>query len=358
MTVLTVVGARPQFVKAAPVSKALRAHGIDEIIVHSGQHYDYGLSHVFFQQLGLKEPEINLGVGSGSHAAQTADILRGLESVFLDVRPDIVLVHGDTNTTLAAALAACKIGIPIAHNEAGLRSFNRSMPEEHNRVLTDHCADILFCPTRSAVEQLVREGIVHRVYQVGDVMLDAVLQYEKQSASESRVLENLHLQPKHYALLTLHRAYTADEPERLRGLFTALETSLLPILFPVHPRTRARLTEFSIDLPSCILAVEPLGFFDMLQAEKHAMIILTDSGGVQKEAYFMGVPCVTLRPETEWRETVEAGWNRVVDIRVDELHDCLTTEWWPRDRPALFGDGNAAKAIATILAGGDALVRG
>ena len=308
MKIVTVVGARPQFVKAAPVSRVLRQRHA-EVLVHTGQHYDREMSDLFFEELDIPRPDHELGVGSGSHGRQTGQMLIGIEEVLLAERPNWVLVYGDTNSTLAGALAAVKLGIPVAHVEAGLRSFNRAMPEEHNRILTDHCADLLFCPTQTAVDLLRGEGVTAGVHLVGDVMVDAALQFADVARQRSTILAELDLTPKSYALATLHRPYNTDDPERLREVLAALDALEMPVIFPVHPRTRSRLAELAGTHHASrnTQYVPPVGYLDMLALEQSAALILTDSGGVQKEAYFFAVPCVTLRPETEWVETVADG---------------------------------------------------
>jgi UDP-GlcNAc3NAcA epimerase len=350
MKIVTVVGARPQFVKAAPVSRALRGRHL-EVLVHTGQHYDYGMSQVFFDELGMPEPDANLGVGSGSHGRQTGEMLIGLEEALLAQRPDWVLVYGDTNSTLAGALAAAKLQIPVAHVEAGLRSFNRAMPEEHNRVLVDHCSDLLFCPTRTSVKNLAHEGITRGVHMVGDVMYDAALQHGSAAADRSHILERLQLRPKGFALATLHRPYNTDDPHRLQETLIALGALDLPVVFPIHPRTRDLLA--TIGNPQSeidnLKSVDPLSYLDMLALEQSAALILTDSGGVQKEAYFFAVPCVTLRPETEWVETVAAGWNRLAWGDAAVVVDAARRSW-PNEPPSpIFGDGHAAEQIVEIL---------
>lgn len=321
MKLLDIVGARPQFIKVGPILRAIAKHNrehpqraIHEVLVHTGQHYDYTMSRVFFEELELKEPDYHLGVGSGTHGSQTGEMLKRIEDVLLKEKPDLVMVYGDTNSTLAGALAAAKLHIPVAHVEAGLRSFNKTMPEEINRVLTDHISDLLFCPTQTAVENLEREGITKGVHLVGDVMYDSVLYNVQLAEKRSEILERLHLQPKGYALATVHRAENTDHPERLRSIFQALETIAadgLPVVVPLHPRTRKRLS--ALNLPfNRLQIIEPVSYLEMLLLEKSAKIILTDSGGVQKEAFFFKVPCVTVRDETEWVETVELGWNVLV----------------------------------------------
>jgi UDP-GlcNAc3NAcA epimerase len=316
--IVTVVGARPQFVKAAAVSRHLRAaRGVTEILVHTGQHYDEGMSDRFFEELEIPPPDHHLGVGSGPHGRQTGRMLEALEQVLLATGPDRVLVYGDTNSTLAGALAAAKLHIPIDHVEAGLRSFNRVMPEEINRVLTDHLADLLFAPTETAVANLRREGLIEaQILRVGDVMYDAALHYGPRAAERSCILETLALPSKGYLLATVHRAENTDDPGRLRAIFEglALGTPGLPVVIPLHPRTRAALVRERLmtHLPAGLQLIEPVGFLDMVMLEQHARLIATDSGGVQKEAFFYRVPCVTLRTETEWTELVALGWNKVV----------------------------------------------
>jgi UDP-N-acetylglucosamine 2-epimerase len=351
--VLTVVGARPQFIKAAPVSRALRAAGHTEFLVHTGQHYDYKLSRVFFEEMRLPAPAVNLEVGSGSHGWQTGQMLMGLEMTMQQQRPDRVLVYGDTNSTIAAALAACKLQLPLAHVEAGLRSFNRTMPEEHNRVLTDHCADQLFCPTQTAVENLAREGLTRGVHLVGDTMLDAVLQFAEVARQRSAILDQLGVRPREYLLATLHRPYNTDVPANLRDILRAFAATGEQVVFPVHPRTRQKIAELDGALSETaanVKMIEPVGYLDMLMLEQHARLILTDSGGMQKEAYFFGVPCVTLRPETEWVETVEAGWNVIAGAEREQIMRAVTEHVWPdKEPPQVFGDGQAAQKIVAHL---------
>jgi UDP-N-acetylglucosamine 2-epimerase len=358
MVVATIVGARPQFIKAAPVSRALKSAGQREILIHTGQHYDHNMSRLFFEELELAEPDVNLGVGSGSHGQQTGLMLARVEEVLLARRPDAVLVYGDTNSTLAGALAACKLRIKLAHVEAGLRSRNREMPEEHNRVLTDHCSDLLFCPTRVAVENLAGEGLTRGVHLVGDTMYDALRQSAELAARRSAVLNDLKLEPRGYLLATLHRPYNTDTPEHLRSILEALVELDEPVVFPVHPRTRKQIA--ALDGPralkdgkSKVRLMEPVGYLDMLMLERHARLILTDSGGLQKEALFCGVPCVTLRPETEWVETVAAGWNVLTGADRDKIVAAVKEQRWPPGPPPmLYGDGHAAEHIVRILMDG------
>jgi len=358
MKVLTVVGARPQFVKAAVVSREIRRReGVTEVIVHTGQHYDRNMSAQFFEELGIPEPDHNLGVGSASHGTQTAAIMQRLEPILLARRPDRVLVYGDTNSTLAGALTAAKLHVPVAHVEAGLRSFNRRMPEELNRVLTDHASDLLFAPTDNAYRQLLLEGIPgHRIRTVGDVMLDAALHYASLARSDG-VLARLGIEAGGYALATVHRAENTDDHRRLRNVLAALArlAESVPVVLPLHPRTHRAVAEGGLtDLISPLLVTEPLGYPDMLRLERDARLIVTDSGGVQKEAYFFGVPCVTVRDETEWVETVQSGWN----VLASPDHEASMLEAIERQRrgldlprPSFYGDGTAAKAIVDALLG-------
>ncbi len=352
MKIVTIVGARPQFIKASPVSKALAQAGHQELLVHTGQHYDHKMSQVFFDQMSIPKPYKNLEVGSGPHGQQTALMLERIEQLLLQEKPDRMLVYGDTNSTLAGALAACKLQIPIAHVEAGLRSYNRQMPEEHNRVLTDHCSDLLFCPTQTAIDNLAKEGMQNGVKLVGDTMYDAVLQFTEIANQHSTALRDLDLTPKQYVLATVHRAYNTDVPENLRSIMSALVQLGLTVVFPVHPRTRARLDALDGHAPDTptIKMVEPVSYLDMLVLEQNAKLILTDSGGMQKEAYFFGVPCVTLRPETEWVETVDAGWNVIADTDPEKIIAAVRDKAWPTTAPPpVFGTGDAAHNIAAHL---------
>jgi UDP-N-acetylglucosamine 2-epimerase len=350
MHVLTVLGARPQFIKAAPVCFALRRSGLRETLVHTGQHYDEGMSEIFFRELGIPAPDVNLGIGSGPHGAQTAAMLDGIERLLLTERPDLVLVYGDTNSTLAGALAASKLGLPLAHVEAGLRSFNRTMPEEINRVIADHCATLLFCPTSRAVENLRAENITRGVHQVGDTMFDAVRLFTVEAEKRSRILTELGLVSKGFYLATIHRPYTTDDPRRLAATLQAFGRLDAPVVFPIHPRTSGRLQAFGIAPPDNVRTIAPVGYFDMLMLQRHARVILTDSGGVQKEACFAGTPCVTVRPETEWTETVDSGWNRLAWGDADTIVEAVARQQRAPAMPvAAYGDGHAADAIVACL---------
>jgi UDP-GlcNAc3NAcA epimerase len=356
MKIVTILGARPQFIKAAPVSRALAARGVEEVIVHTGQHYDELMSDVFFAEMGIPKPRHELGVGGLSHGAMTGRMLEALEPVLFAEKPDTVLIYGDTNSTLAGALAAAKLNIPVAHVEAGLRSFNMRMPEEINRRVADHLSTLLFAPTHAAVDNLRKEGITRGIERVGDVMYDAALQFAELSQARSSVLERLGLQRRSYALATVHRAENTDDPARLNNIMAALARlgREVTVVVPLHPRTRKILDRMGF-VAAGLRIVEPVGFLDMVTLEQHARLIATDSGGVQKEAYFYGVPCVTLRNETEWVELVECGANRLAPpsdrAAVEEaLRAGLKRGRLPADRPSLYGDGRAAEQIAAVLA--------
>jgi UDP-N-acetylglucosamine 2-epimerase len=360
MKLISIVGARPQFIKAAAVSRAISDYNqnckkpslrIKDFIVHTGQHYDHNMSKIFFQELEIPEPDVNLAIGSGSHGLQTGQMLIEIERVLQSEEPDWVLVYGDTNSTLAGALAAVKLHIPLAHVEAGLRSFNKIMPEEHNRILTDHCSDLLFCPTDTAVKNLQNEGISKGIHKVGDVMFDSVLYNLELAAKRSKIIKGLKLKPKDYALVTIHRAENTDDIDRLGSIFTALEqiaSDGLPIIVPLHPRTRKILNNSNILLKYATI-IEPVSYLDMLMLEKEAKLIFTDSGGVQKEAYWMKVPCATLRDETEWIETVESGWNLLVGANSSQIVNSNISFSAPNGITDLFGDGKTAEKIVSIL---------
>ena len=349
MKIVSVVGARPQFIKAATVSRLLRrVH--QEVLVHTGQHYDKQLSDVFFAELDLPAPDHHLGVGSASHGKQTAQILERLEKVLLNEQPNRVLVYGDTNSTLAGAVAAVKLHIPLAHVEAGLRSYDRRMPEEINRVLTDHCADLLFCPSAVAVDNLAREGITSGVHLVGDVMYDSLLQQTPADRTAPELLSGWGLQSGGYFLATVHRAANTDDPARLDAILRALEDLQQTVVFPIHPRTRKAMTAAGLSVAPNVRIMEPLGYRETLALEKNARAVLTDSGGIQKEAFFLGVPCVTLRDETEWPETVECGWNVLAGADPERIVAAAQRPAPQGERPLLFGDGHAAEKIVRCLA--------
>ena len=375
MKILTIVGARPQFIKAAMVSRAILEHNrnqettnplpITEVILHTGQHYDHNMSRIFFDQLGIPKPTYNLRIGSGTHGDTTGRMLAGIEQAILDEKPDWVLVYGDTNSTLAGALAASKLHVPVAHVEAGLRSFNKRMPEEINRILTDHVAALLLCPTSTAVRNLASEGLRKNVFHVGDVMYDAALIFRDIAEKESTILDQLALSPKSYRLATIHRAENTDIPTRLKNIFAAFEamaTQACPIILPLHPRTKAALLAnglarengLSVDFATPhVKAVPPLSFLDMVMLEKNAKMILTDSGGVQKEAYFHKVQCVTMRDETEWVETVSSGWNILVGADHLSNIDEIMSDFSSSEYEQFYGNGHCSqkilKAITTRL---------
>ena len=349
MRIVTVVGNRPQFVKAAAVSRLLRERA-DELIVHTGQHYDDDLSRVFFDELSVPAPDRELDAGGGTNTAQTARILAALEPVLEELSPSLVLVYGDTNSTLAGALAASQAGIPTGHVEAGMRSFDRSMPEELNRVLTDHASELLLCSTETAMRNLEREGVRGESHLVGDVMADVSLAFRDIAEERSRILDELGLDAGSYLVVTAHRAGNVDRPERLEALVALLEALPAPVVLPMHPRTRERLEAAGLmDRLDGIKVVRPLGYLDFMKLARHARAVLTDSGGVQKEAYLLGVPCVTLRDSTEWVETVEAGWNTLVDLDPAAALAALDRPP-PADRPELYGGGHAAERVCEVLA--------
>lgn len=347
MRVVSVVGARPQFIKAAPVCRALRERH-EEVLVHSGQHYDYAMSDVFFEQLGIPKPDYNLGVGGGGHGRMTGEMLGALEELFLELQPDTVLVYGDTNTTLAAGLAAAKLNVPVAHVEAGLRSFNRTMPEEVNRVLVDHLSELLFAPTRAAVDNLAAEGIHSGVHPVGDVMLDTA-RLVAERIDDAEVLASHGLEHGAYYLATVHRAATADDRALLGRVIEAFAALPMPVIWPVHPRTAKNLERFSLSVPASVRMVAPLSYLDTGALLRGARALLTDSGGMQKEAYFFGVPCVTLREETEWVETVESGWNRLVGTDPTAIVEAARADVPDAPRPPFYGDGHAAEKMVSAL---------
>jgi UDP-GlcNAc3NAcA epimerase len=344
MKVFSVVGNRPQFIKAAPTSVALRERGIDEVVLHTGQHYDPELSQVFFEELGLEEPRYALDLRS----ADTEEMRAAIAGRLRDEQPDWVLVYGDTNSTLAGALSAADAGVPLAHVEAGLRSGDLSMPEERNRIETDRLAQLLLTPDERSREQLASERVPGRAEVVGDVMADACYRLAPVARERSRALQDLGLEPGGYLLLTLHREANTRQPRLGRiaeGIFRIEE----PIVFPVHPRTRAALDAEGIDLGPRVLRRPPLGYLDLTALASQARVVLTDSGGLQKEAYWHGVPCVTLRPSTEWVDTVEAGGNVLVDDDPDRLLAAVASARMPAEPPQLYGDGRAAARIAEAL---------
>jgi len=356
--ILTVIGARPQFIKAAALTRVLSTQkGLTEILVHTGQHYDNNMSDIFFRELELPKPHYNLAIGSGSHGKQTGDMLAGLEEVFQLEKPDLVLIYGDTNSTLAAALAASKMHIPVAHVEAGLRSFNRRMPEEVNRIVADQLSNLLFTPTQGANNHLNNEGFPkEKIHCCGDVMYDVALYFGQKAEAKSQILKRLDVLNKPFILATIHRAENTDDPKRLMNIMEALMElgQEMPIILPLHPRTQSFLKQYHVfdDVVNAVQMIEPVGFLDMIMLEKNASLIMTDSGGVQKEAFFHHVPCVTLRDETEWQELVDLGWNTVVPPEdkskiIQAVRHALTQVGDMNQKP--YGMGNAAEKIAEVL---------
>jgi UDP-GlcNAc3NAcA epimerase len=359
MKIATIVGARPQFVKAAIVSRILRATpNCSEVLVHTGQHYDENMSDVFFRELGIPRPDVNLGIRAESQGAQTGRMIEEIERVLLELQPERVLVYGDTNSTLAGALAAAKLHIPVLHVEAGLRSFNRRMPEEVNRVLTDHLSEFLFAPTTKALKNLAEEGIQDdRVHLVGDVMYDVALFFGGLAERECSILSRLNLPSKGYVLCTVHRAQNTDEGHHLNIIVEAINSvsEELPVVFPIHPRTRAALKKHGvIALSANVMNLPPVGYLDMLKLERHAAVIATDSGGIQKEAFFCRTPCVTLREETEWEELIQLNWNRLAPPTeaLSVARSILSAIGSSGDTNAMpYGAGNAAERIVSVIVG-------
>ncbi len=351
MKVFTVVGARPQFVKAAVVSRAFAERGsqFDEVLVHTGQHYDPNMSDVFFEEMSIPRPQHNLGIGGGTHGQNTGRMIEQIESLLLEEQPDWVLVYGDTDSTLAGALAAAKLQIPIAHVEAGLRSFNRAMPEELNRILTDHLASILFAPTELARTNLSLEGIAGAMVSiVGDVMYDAALYY-KSIAREPEWFKSSGLALESFVLCTVHRAENTDNPERMTGIFDGIRNVDKPVLLPLHPRTRAKIAEMSLEVPGNVTLADPVGYLEMIWLEMNCSLVITDSGGVQKEAYFHKKPCVTLRNETEWVELVDEGCNQLVGTNPDRIASAVNNFGECNFSKLLYGDGDSASRIIDAL---------
>lgn len=356
--IVTIIGARPQFIKAAAVSRVIRddfPESVTEVLVHTGQHFDENMSKVFFDELDIPEPKYNLEISGGQHGAMTGRMLESVEKVLLDEKPDWVLIYGDTNSTLAGALAAVKLHIPVAHVEAGLRSFNMRMPEEVNRIVSDRIATLLFCPTETAVKNLEAEGVTKGVINVGDVMFDVALNYKQQARQKSRVLQQLGLEEKAFVLATCHRAENTDDPQRLAQIVDALGTvaKRLPVVFPIHPRTRKMIAEQGLaEELGEVCITDPIPFLDMVALEQAASLILTDSGGVQKEAYFYGVPCVTMRDETEWVETVELGRNVLVGASTAGIVgavDRALAGGGASNSASPYGSGDSAQRIVKTL---------
>ncbi len=351
--IFTIVGARPQFIKASILSRLIRSDKwkkhINEVIVHTGQHYDKNMSDVFFSEMGIPEPNYNLNIGSATHGKMTGELIIKIEEILINEKPDFVLVYGDTNSTIAGALAAAKLHIPIIHVEAGLRSFNKKMPEEINRILTDHLSKILFCPTKLSIRNLKNENIVKDVYLVGDIMYDAAIFYGNRN-NNYNLIEELGLEKKKYILATIHRAENTDNKQKLKNIFNAFRKISLTekIIIPMHPRLKKSMQEIGLYNVLCsiknIINIDPIGYIDMIELEKNSKIIITDSGGIQKEAYFHGVPCITLRDETEWIETVENGWNQVVGTDEDRIADAISNVK-KGTKIDEYGDGTTAEKI-------------
>lgn len=348
MKILTVVGARPQFIKAAAVSNIIRNEH-EEILIHTGQHYDENMSKIFFEELKIPKPSYNLEVGSGGHGMQTGTMLIELEEIYIKEKPDMVLVYGDTNSTFAGALCASKLLIPVAHIEAGLRSFNMNMPEEQNRILTDHISKYLFAPTTSAVKNLSTEGITKGVHNVGDVMYDATLNFSKISKEKSKIMKKLNLYQEEFVLATIHRAENTNDINRLRNISEALNESGKKIILPLHPRTKKYMDDYGLKFNNNIKIIDPVGYLDMISLEMYCKKIVTDSGGVQKEAFFMNKPCITMREETEWVETVENGWNIIVGTDKTKILEGIVNFMPNKFQQNIFGDGHAAEKILKII---------
>ena len=348
MKIITIVGARPQFIKAAPVSKALRKQH-EEVLIHTGQHYDENMSNIFFNELKIPRPDYNLEIGSGSHGMMTGRMIEKLEEIYLKEKPDFVLVYGDTNSTLAGALAASKLLIPVIHVEAGLRSFNKAMPEEQNRILTDHISKLLLVPTEDAVKNLSNEGIRKGVHNVGDVMYDAVLMFKELAKTKEALLEDLECKTGEYILTTIHRAENTNDINRLKNMIEALNECGENVILPLHPRTKKFIEGYGLSFNENIKVIDPIGYLEMLMLEENSKMIVTDSGGVQKEAYFMGKPCITMRDETEWVETVQCGWNVIVGTDKEKIKQNIKTFRPTTEQQLIFGDGNASEKILNLI---------
>lgn len=349
MKIITILGARPQFIKAAPVSRVLR-ESFTELIVHTGQHYDANMSDIFFEELHIPKPDYHLGVGSGNHGKQTGEMLEKIEEIVLSEKPDFLMVYGDTNSTLAGALVAAKLHVPVIHIEAGLRSFNKKMPEEINRIMTDHVSEYLFCPTDTAVKNLKDENITHNVFNIGDVMYDAVLYNKELANSKSQVLAEHQLEAKNYHLITIHRAENTDDLQNMKNILEAFSQIEETKVWPIHPRTKNKLLSYGLQLDKIpnLKVIEPVGYLDMLTLEANAKKIITDSGGVQKEAYFMNVPCVTVREQTEWVETMEGDANILTGTDTSKILQAVQKQVKP-DYKKVFGDGKASEKIVQLI---------
>ncbi|MAR35023.1 MAG: UDP-N-acetylglucosamine 2-epimerase (non-hydrolyzing) [Chloroflexi bacterium] len=353
MKIISIVGARPQFIKLAPLHSL--SDKLENIIIHTGQHFDENMSTIFFDQMNLPKPKYNLDISGGAHGKQTGRMLIGLEEIMIDEKPDLVIVFGDTNSTLAGSLSASKLGIPLLHIESGLRSFNKSMPEEINRILSDHCSDFLFAPTKKAIENLQIEGLGEKAFLTGDIMVDSVNLFLSEARRKSKIIEGLDLTDQDYYLLTLHRPYNVDDPEKISLILSMLSNIDKRIVFPVHPRTKQIINKYNIKINENILLLDPLGYFDFLVLQDNSHKILTDSGGIQKEAYILQKPCITIRPETEWVETVDAGWNKLINPNLKnykELASIISSFTPPDNQEYIFGQNvsyNMKEIIIKIL---------
>jgi UDP-N-acetylglucosamine 2-epimerase len=348
MKIVSIVGARPQFIKLGPLSKMIRKE-FREIIIHTGQHYHDNMSRKFFIDLEISEPDYNLEAGSGSHAEQTGQMMIRMEKLLEKEKPNMVIVFGDTNSTLAGAFTAVKLQIPAVHVEAGLRSFNRSMPEEINRIVADHCVDILLAPTKTAVENLNNEGLAEKTHLTGDIMLDTLRLNIAKAESSSKILKELNLAKNNYLLLTLHRPYNVDSFDHIKDIMDALDKTNQTILFPVHPRTKKMIGHFKLKLSNNIITIDPVGYLDFIMLEKNAKKIITDSGGIQKEAYLLKVPCITVRPETEWLETVQDGWNVLVGFDPDKLIAAIHDFSPAAKQNNIFGEYSCAEKMVKVI---------
>jgi UDP-N-acetylglucosamine 2-epimerase len=347
MKIITIVGARPQFIKASPVSKQIRKNH-KEILVHTGQHYDHNMSKNFFDELEIPEPDYNLGINSGSQQEQIGRMIIEISKIILKEKPNLVMVYGDTNSTLAGAIATNKANVKLVHIEAGLRSFDKSIPEEVNRILVSHCSDLLLCPTKVAVKNLENEGVKSKIFNIGDVMYDTILEFEKKGKIE--ILEKLQIKPKNYILATVHRQSNTDKKENLKEILKAFKGSEEKIVFPIHPRTKKSLKKHNLSVQhQNILTIDPVSYLEMIVLQKNAKKIITDSGGIQKEAFFLGTPCITLRENTEWTETVENGWNILVGTDKEKILNAIKNFNPAQERKNHYGDGKAAEKICKIL---------
>ena len=351
MKIVTIIGARPQFIKASILSLEFsKDQSIEEIIIHTGQHFDHNMSQIFFEEMMIPAPKYNLGIQNLSHGAMTGRQLEKVEEILLKEKPDYIIVYGDTNSTLAGALAAVKIHIPIIHVESGLRSFNRKMPEEINRLLTDHISSILFVPSEVSLNNLIREGIDRKkIFNVGDIMFDSTLYFSKKADHASKILDQLGIQKRNYILTTIHRPENTDSPTRLKNIFDALSSLDTQVIIPIHPRTKGKLAEYKCNIRKNIKLIDPVGFFDMIILEKNASKIATDSGGIQKEAFFHGVPCITIREQTEWVELLDIGVNILTGSNIDNLKKALNSDLKPFEPNNIYGSGNTANKIIKIL---------